>query len=149
MGVLGLGNKGAFTKVLTVAGTVLVWFPIVFTLAIAAIGSITDRVLRFDYLLPAELFPVVLVGSLLLLWAALRARSHQKIIALGLGAMLVFLIGGQVIAVFTDLASGAAEPTGWPWVLVLASLALYSLALIATGIAGVMLVKRVFSHKEN
>lgn len=148
MGVISLGKKGAFTKVLAVVGTVLVWFPVVFTLAIAAIGSIPDRVLRFDYLLPAELFPVVLVGSLLLLWAALRARSHQKIIALGLGAMLVFLIGGQVIAVITDLASGAAEPTGWPWVLVLASLALYSLALIATGVAGVMLVKNLFTLNE-
>jgi len=144
-----MGKKGILTKVLAVVGTVLVWVPIVFTLAIAVSGSISERALRFDYLLPAELFPVALMGSLLLLWAALRARSQQKIIALGLGAMLVFLIGGQVIAVFTDLASGAAEPTGWPWALVLASLALYSLALIATGIAGVRLVKRVFSHKEN
>lgn len=143
-----MGKKNTFTKVLAVVGTVLVWFPVVFTLAIAVIGSISHRVLRFDYLLPAELFPVVLVGSLLLLWAALRARSHQKIIALGLGAMLVLLIGGQAIAVFTDLASGAAEPTGWPWVLVLASLALYSLALIATGVAGLMLVKNLFTLNE-
>lgn len=146
--MLSLGKKNTFTKVLAVVGTALVWFPVVFTLAIAAISSIPDRVLRFDYLLPAELFPVVLVGSLLLLWAALRARSHQKIIALGLGAMLVFLIGGQAIAVFTDLASGAAEATGWPWALVLASLVLYSLALMATGVAGVMLVKKLFILNE-
>lgn len=137
-------KKGVLTKVLAVVGTALVWVPILFTLAISVIGSISDRILRFDYLLPAELFPFALVGSLLLLWAALRARSHQKLIGLGLGAMLVFLIGGQAIAVFTDLASGAAEPTGWPWALVVASLALYSLALIATCIAGLMLVKNLF-----
>ena len=136
-------KKGVLTKVLAVVGTALVWVPILFTLAISVIGSISDRILRFDYLLPAELFPFALVGSLLL-WAALRARSHQKLIGLGLGAMLVFLIGGQAIAVFTDLASGAAEPTGWPWALVVASLALYSLALIATCIAGLMLVKNLF-----
>ncbi len=91
-------KKGVLTKVLAVVGTALVWVPILFTLAISVIGSISDRILRFDYLLPAELFPFALVGSLLL-WAALRARSHQKLIGLGLGAMLVFLIGGQAIAV--------------------------------------------------
>ncbi|HCX79382.1 MAG TPA: hypothetical protein DG577_08205 [Firmicutes bacterium] len=137
-------KKGVLTKVLAVVGTALVWVPILSTLALSVIGSISNRVLRFDYLLPAELFPFALVGSLLLLWAALRARSHQKLIASGLGTMLVFLIGGQAIAIFTDLASGAAEPTGWPWGLVVAFLALYSLALIATCIAGLMLVKNLF-----
>ncbi|HBI55493.1 MAG TPA: hypothetical protein DDY38_01485 [Firmicutes bacterium] len=137
-------KKGVLTKVQAVVGTALVWVPILSTLALSVIGSISNRVLRFDYLLPAELFPFALVGSLLLLWAALRARSHQKLIASGLGTMLVFLIGGQAIAIFTDLASGAAEPTGWPWGLVVAFLALYSLALIATCIAGLMLVKNLF-----
>ena len=98
---------------------------------------------RFDYLMPAELFPVAFVGALLLLWAALRARSHQQLIGWGLGGAVVFLGGGQLYAVASGLASGATEPTGWPWALVIASIALYSLALIEMGIAGILLVRTV------
>ncbi len=136
-------DKGVLTKVLAWAGTVLVWIPILFTIATSVIGTISSGMLRFDWLMPAELFPVALVGALLLLWAAKRARSQRRLIGWGLVAMVVFLIGGQALAVVTGLASGAVEPTGWPWALVVASIGLYSLALIATGIAGVLLVRRL------
>ena len=136
-------QKDVFTKVLAVAGTVLVWIPILFTIITAVIGTIRDRVLRFDFLMPAELFPVALVGALLLLWAAQRARSQRKLIRWGLVAMVVFLFGGQAIAIVSGLASGAVEPTGWPWALAIASIALYTLALIEVCIAGVLLVREL------
>ncbi|MFA7077802.1 MAG: hypothetical protein WC147_05225 [Syntrophomonas sp.] len=126
------------------AGTVLTWIPILFTVIISVIGTISARTLRFDYLMPAELFPVVLAGTLLLLWAALRAHSHQKLIGWGLVATVVFLVGGQVFAVISGLASGAVEPTGWSWSLVVASIALYSLALIEIAIAGLLLVRKLY-----
>jgi hypothetical protein len=100
-------------------------------------------VLRFDFLMPAELFPVALVGALLLLWAAQRARSQRKLIRWGLVAMVVFLFGGQAIAIVSGLASGAVEPTGWPWALAISSIALYTLALIEVCIAGVLLVREL------
>jgi len=136
-------KKDVFTKVLAVAGTVLVWIPILFAIITAVIGTIRDRVLRFDFLMPAELFPVALVGALLLLWAAQRARSQRKLIRWGLVAMVVFLFGGQAIAIVSGLASGAVEPTGWPWALAISSIALYTLALIEGCIAGVLLVREV------
>ncbi|MDD4261801.1 MAG: hypothetical protein ACOX7N_10990 [Lawsonibacter sp.] len=136
-------QKDVFTKVLAVAGTVLVWIPILFTIITAVIGTIRDRVLRFDFLMPAELFPVALVGALLLLWAAQRARSQRKLIRWGLVAMVVFLFGGQAIAIVSGLASGAVEPTGWPWALAISSIALYTLALIEVCIAGVLLVREL------
>jgi hypothetical protein len=136
-------QKDVFTKVLAVAGAVLVWIPILFTIITAVIGTIRDRVLRFDFLMPAELFPVALVGALLLLWAAQRARSQRKLIRWGLVAMVVFLFGGQAIAIVSGLASGAVEPTGWPWALAISSIALYTLALIEVCIAGVLLVREL------
>lgn len=119
------------------------WIPILFAIITAVIGTIRDRVLRFDFLMPAELFPVALVGALLLLWAAQRARSQRKLIRWGLVAMVVFLFGGQAIAIVSGLASGAVEPTGWPWALAISSIALYTLALIEVCIAGVLLVREV------
>jgi hypothetical protein len=140
-------NRGVLTKVLAVAGTVLVWIPILFTIITAVIGTIYARRVRFDFLMPAELFPIALVGALLLLWAAQRARSQRKLIGWGLVSMAAFLFGGQALAVVSGLASGAAEPTGWAWALVVASIALYSLALIWVCIAGVLLVRKLYFFK--
>ncbi|CEO90198.1 hypothetical protein [Syntrophaceticus schinkii] len=140
-------NRGVLTKVLAVAGTVLVWIPILFTIITAVIGTIYARRVRFDFLMPAELFPIALVGALLLLWAAQRARSQRKLIGWGLVSMTAFLFGGQALAVVSGLASGAAEPTGWAWALVVASIALYSLALIGVCIAGVLLVRKLYFFK--
>jgi hypothetical protein len=102
---------------------------------------------RFDFLMPAELFPIALVGALLLLWAAQRARSQRKLIGWGLVSMTAFLFGGQALAVVSGLASGAIEPTGWAWALVVASIALYTLALIGVCIAGVLLVRKLYFFK--
>ena len=140
-------DKGVLTKILAVAGTVLVWLPIVFTVLTGIIGTIASRVVRFDYLMPAELLPVVLVGGVLLLRAAYRARSQMRPIGWSLGAAVIFLFGGQTIAVVTGLASGAREATGWPFVLALGSIVLYTLAVIKTGIAGVSLVRKLYSIK--
>ncbi len=140
-------NRGVLTKVLAVAGTVLVWIPILFTIITAVIGTIYARRVRFDFLMPAELFPIALVGALLLLWAAQRARSQRKLIGWGLVSMAAFLFGGQALAVVSGLASGAVEPMGWAWALVVASIALYSLALIGVCIAGVLLVRKLYFFK--
>jgi hypothetical protein len=140
-------DRGVLTKILAMTGTVLVWLPILFTVLTGIIGTIASRVLRFDYLMPAELFPLVLVGGLLLLWAAYRARLQMKHIGWSLGAAVLFLFGGQAIAVVTGLASGAREATGWPFVLVLSLIVLYTLEVIKTGIAGVSLVRKLYSIK--
>ena len=94
--------------------------------------------------MPAELFPVALVGGGLLIWAALRARSRRRIIGWGLGVAVGSLVGGQALAVVTGLASGETEPTGWWWALVLTSIVVYALALVVIGVGGVMLLRDLF-----
>jgi hypothetical protein len=140
-------KKNALTKVLAITGTVLVWFPILAPIILTTILLIVERIFRFDYLMPAELFPFALVGSGLLLWAALRAHSRTKPIGWGLGIAILTLFGGQGIAVLTGLASGEIEPIGWIWWLVLASLVLYSLALIFIGTGGALLLRDLFRQR--
>ena len=139
-------KKGPLTKGLAVVGTALVWFPILATVLTAALALIGERVLRIDYLMPAELFPFALVGGGLLMWAALRAHSRRRPIAWGLAVAVGLLIAGQVLATVTGLASGETEPTGWWWALVVASLVLYTFALVEIGTAGVLLVRDVFGR---
>jgi len=141
-------KTGVVTKVLAVIGTVLVWLPIVATVGLSVVGSLAARVLRFDYLMPAELFPVAFLGGGLLLLASLLARSRRGLIGWGLALMLGMLVGGQALATLTGLASGEIEPTGWPWALVLASIAAYSMTLVELGIAGALLVRDLFQRSE-
>ncbi|HEX6384498.1 MAG TPA: hypothetical protein VF177_07500, partial [Anaerolineae bacterium] len=63
-------KKGILTRILAIVGTVLVWLPILAPVMFSMAAIIEERVFRFDYLMPAELFPVALVGGGLLIWAA-------------------------------------------------------------------------------
>ena len=139
-----MSRKDWLTKALAIVGTVLAWFPVLAPVVLSAIVLIARHMFLFDYLMPAELFLFALAGGGLLIWVAVRARAYRGIIGGGLGAAVAGLAGAQVIAVATGLASGDTEPAGWPWALVLASLGVLWLALIAVGIGGVLLVRKLF-----
>jgi hypothetical protein len=141
-------NPNLVTKIMALVGTVLVWFPILAPFLLSVTALLQGRVFRFDYLMPAELFPMTLVGGGALLWAALRAHSHRKLIGWSLGLALVLLVGGQALAVVSGLASGATRPTGVWWALVLASLAGSSLAAVGLGLGGVWLLRDLFKPPQ-
>ncbi len=144
-----MAKKGALTKTLAIAGTVLVWFPILAPVLFSVVAIIQASIFRFDYLMPAELFPAALVGGGALLWAALRARSRRGLIAWGLGVAIAFLIGSQVLAVVTGLASGEREPDGWWRVLVLGSIVVYALAVVVVGVGGGLLLGDLFRSRRS
>ena len=141
-------KKNAFTKILAIVGTVLAWFPILAPVLLSLILFIGEGRFLLDYLMPAELFPFALAGAILLLWAGLRARSHWKLIAWGLGIAVGLLVGSQALAVVTGLASGATEPVGVWWILVLASLAIFTLGLVTIGVGGILLLRDLFKPAQ-
>ncbi|MGA2488717.1 MAG: hypothetical protein ABSF99_00820 [Anaerolineales bacterium] len=141
-------NKGLLTKTLAIVGTLLVWFPILAPISLTAAEFIHTRLFRLDYLMPAELFPLVLVGGGLLLWAALRRRAYGGLIGWGLGSAVILLVGSQGLAVLTGLATGRTRPGGWQWALVLAALIGYILAVIATGVGGALLLRDLFKTER-
>ncbi len=137
------------TKILAIIGTVLIWLPILAPLFFSAVRFVQARRFLLDYLMPAELILLVLVGGGLLIGVAMRVHSHQALIGGGLGAAIMLLGGGQGIAIATGLASGKIEPAGWPWTVVLASLAAYALAVIVVGVGGLLLTRELFaSHRQ-
>ena len=137
-------NRDVLATSLAVVGTALVWIPILAPILFSVALMITEKMLRFDYLMPAELFLLALVGGVLLLWITIRVHSHQRMVGWALAVAVFLLVGGQVLAEVTGLASGAMEPAGWRWALVLTSLVGYSLALVAMGISGLLLVRELF-----
>lgn len=118
--------------------------PVIFSLAVL----FSEGIFRFDYLLPAELFPMGLIGGGLLFRAASQRLLHRKLISWSLVIAVGSLILGQILAVVTGLASGEIGPSGWPWLLVTASIIIYSLALIGVGVGGLLLLRNFYHPPE-
>ncbi len=136
--------KNTLTKGLAIVGTALAWFPILAPVVLAVLAFMAGRGFLLDYLMPAELFPVAMVGAGLLLWAALRARSRRGLIGGGLAVAAGFLVGVQAVGIAAGFASGNAEPAGWLMALIFAAIAIYALALVAVAVGGVLLVRDLF-----
>ncbi len=139
-----MGKKTTLTKILAILGTVLAWLPILAPVLFSAARFIQARRFRFDYLMPAELFPLFLAGGLLLLWAATRAHSQRGIIGWSFGAAIALLFSGQALAVVTGLASGEIEPPGLWFAIVSGSVFAYALAIVIMGIGGILLLRDIF-----
>ncbi len=138
------GKKDGLTKGLAIAGTALIWLPIVAPVVLTLILLISRGIFRFDFLMPAELFPLAAIGGGLLIWAALRARSRRGLILGGFGIAIALLVLGQLLAVVTGLANGDTEPSGFWFVLVIAMIVGYSLAVVAVAVGGVLILRDLF-----
>jgi hypothetical protein len=136
--------KNTLTKFLAIAGTVFVWFPILAPVFFSIVSLIGDGRFRFDYLMPAELFPVILAGWILLIWAAVRTHSRLKFIAWGAGAAAAVIVIGMVLTRVTGLATGERELAGGLSVMFAAIFILFWLAIIATGVGGILLLRDLF-----
>lgn len=143
-----MGKRDGLSKTLALVGSTLVLLPLVAPVVLSAVRFAQAGRLQLDYLMPAELFLVALVGGVLLLWAALRARSHMALVAWSFGAAAGLLASSMAVASLTGLASGAAEPSGWRIVVVVGLLVGYILALVVLAATGVMLVVSLFRPTE-
>ncbi|ABN07275.1 hypothetical protein Mlab_1106 [Methanocorpusculum labreanum Z] len=130
-------KKAAF--VCSVIGTVLLWIPIALTLVTGVVGSIFAGKLLMDYLMPAELFFLVLAGWILLIVGSVFSGKWKIPVVITGVATLILLFGAQILAVVSGLASGVVPAEGMIWYLVLGMLILYDLLVIVLGILGIRL----------
>jgi hypothetical protein len=141
-------DMNKINKTLTGIGTFLVWFPLLIPFLFSITLFISSGLFRFDFLMPAELFPIELLGGGLLVWAAIRMKKRRRIILSSLFLAAASLIGSQSLAVITGLANGTTKPDGWQWILVLSVLTIYIFSLVALGIGGILLLRDNFLHKN-
>lgn len=134
-------RKDAVNKGLAIVGTVLVWLPVLAPVLLGLAAYIAGRTFLFDYLMPAELFLLVLVGGGLLTWVAVQTHLHGKLIGGGLATAVVALMLCQGLAVWTGLASGDIEPEGWPLIVVMTCLGVYITAVLVVGVGGIWLLR--------
>jgi hypothetical protein len=140
-------RAGALVKTAAIVGTLLVWFPLAVPLATTDWSSLGTPRFNFDWLMPAELSPVMLLGSLFLLTAALVSHKRRALVGWGLGVAIGSWVLAAVLAQVTGLASGATEPTGLPVIAVLGAFVVYAAAEVELGVAGILLIRDLFSHE--
>jgi hypothetical protein len=142
-------QKNPLTKIFAVSGAILLWAPILFMFLTAIVGSIMSGTLLFDYLMLAELFPLVALGLVLLVLASLLARTYRHRFGWGAVAALLALTGGQLFASASGLASGEAEPFGAVFAVVISSIIVYNVIIVALAVLAVFLVKRLFQKRPD
>jgi hypothetical protein len=134
------------TRLLAIAGTVLVCLVLLSPVVFGVFRWLRAGWFTLDYLMPAELSPVALLGGLLLVAASVLARSLRGLIIGGLVAAVLLLVGFQWVAVVSGLASGETEAWVIWWAIVFAGIALFIIALICVAVGGVLLLRRLFSR---
>lgn len=142
-------QKSVLTKIFTISGTLLLWAPIVFMFVTAIIGSIMGKALLFDYLMLAELFPIIALGLILLVLASLICKTYRKWFGWGSVAALAALTSGQIFASVSGLASGALAENGAAFAVVIASIVVYNLVVVALAILGILLIRRLFRKEPD
>lgn len=139
-------KRNLLTKILAILGTVLTGAPFALMLVTSAGSLIMDHRFRCDFLIPGELFPVILIGGGLLIWAALRAHSRSKLLIWMSGLAAFFLIGGQILAVVTGINESMTAGRFW-LALVIGSVIVYDLMGLGICVGGVLLLKDLFGKQ--
>ena len=142
---VNLKQKSALTKIFAISGTILLWAPFLFMLVTAIWGSIQQKSLMIDYLMLAELFPIVALGLILLVLASLISRVYAKWFGWGSVAALVALAGGQIFATVTGLAAGASTQANAAMTIVIVSIVIFNLIILALAILSIVFLRQLFS----
>ena len=136
-----MGKRDFFTKILAWVGTLGISAVLLLPVVFAVTRYFQSGHFNFDWLLPMELAPLVLVCGLLLFWAALRAKSHSRPIAWGMLIAIVMFIASMAYAVWSGLASGETEAAGTPWMIATAIIILSEFGMLITAVSGFSLLK--------
>jgi hypothetical protein len=134
-------NVGGAWRVLALAGTVIVWLPLGVPILFAVVAFLGTGQVRFDWLMPAELFWLALAGGGLLIAVALRAHRRQGLVIGSFCSGIALLALSQAIAVASGIASGESAASGIWWALSLTFLAAYQLGILLTGCGGLLLLR--------
>lgn len=139
--------ENRFTKTLAVAGTLLVWYPILRALCVSSDFLIDQGELVDDYAYTLQHFSTALLGGLLLIWAASRARRRQKIILwsylLGVGALIL----GLTLASVFGLDSDVIRPE--TYLVAFLSVGFFVLVTVVMAVGGVLLLRDLFRPPIN
>jgi hypothetical protein len=134
-------KQTTLTKRLAIIGCIFLWLPLMAPVIFALRYFRGSGKFMLDFLMPFEIFPLVLLGSGLLIWAAIRSKLRVRHIGWAFSAAVLLMALGLVIAQVSGLASGRTAPDG-TWDTIVTGLLIASdIALMATAVGGTLLVR--------
>jgi hypothetical protein len=145
-------NRLGHTRGLAIAGTVLLWLPFAL-MAVSMPGPIRIGGL-FELLAigAMELFPAVLLGGGLLMWAAVRARSHRRLVGWSLAVPAASLVACMALSRVMLSLGGPMWSVSWPGAVIEASFVpvsiVYWVGLTVAAVAGVSLVRTLYARSR-
>ena len=140
-------QRSVLTKIFTISGTLLLWAPILFMFITGIVGSIMSKTLLFDYLMLAEMFPIVALGLVLLVLASLLSGTFRKWFGWGSVAALLSLTAAQIVSTASGLASGALAESGGVLATVIAAIVVYNVIIGALAVLAIFLLRRLFQKQ--
>lgn len=129
-------------KITTIIAVFLLLSPIAFMLLTAIPTLVNLQMIRIDYLIPLEVFPIVLTGAGILTLIACKTNIYKRKICTLVVLLIVMFFGGQYLAVITGISDGSASATGWAFITVVISMIAYDILAVIIGIYGI----RVYKH---
>mgnify|MGYP001548855002 CR=1 FL=1 len=133
-------------RALAVIGMLLVALPLAFPACISVVFFVRTGTLRVDPLMPAEMVLGYLAGAAMLLVPSMGLKVQRRELLGSVVVALTSLGGAQALAFLLGLASGTRPASGWRLVTVVALLAAYIAAVVATGIVGGRIARRAFQR---
>jgi hypothetical protein len=144
-----LEKNTLFTKILVIVGNILLWIPLLLPCIFLLIFLVQEGRVLFDFLMPAELFPAVIVGLLLLFWVSLRIKKRRASVGFGTGFAVLMLIGAQVVASVGKIPAGETQIAGGAKLLALSMIILFDLALVFVGVNGIVLLIKLIRDSQD
>lgn len=142
-----MSTKPFWPKVMALGGTLMVLAPLAFTLLLGIIHLLSSKFLMFDYLLPAELYPLVFIGGLMLIAVAFWQKLERKLIGVSLGVATLALL--LVIAIgLAGLEPKAGQPVSFQMIIIYLLLTVYTGALVALGWGGFKLFRQLSTRGQ-
>jgi hypothetical protein len=147
-GVVVMKRATVWMKVIAIVGAIIASVPPLAPLVFTRWGALGTGHFNFDWLMPAELFPLAFLGGSMLLAVALSVRSHRALLGWGLGIAAGSLAAGLGFAQVSGLASGAIQPEGPAMWFLVAMLAVYTAAAAEMSVAGILLSRDLVGHRD-
>lgn len=134
--------------VLVGLGIVLVFFPLIAPIVLSLIYLAQEGQFMLDYLMPAEIYPFALFGTLLLIVIAAKTKIKFRELLWTFILGILMLVGLQVFALVTGVANGDTPFEGFYANMLLSMLVLFILCQIALGVFGIILF-RILRNRNN
>lgn len=135
-------------KIFAILGTLAVWAPTVFMVVSSLFGSLASGTFLMDFLLPAELFLIELVGMLLLVFASWKeGHLFKPLVFLSVGA-IVCMATIVIFAEATGMATGSGDPQLWMEIFVYAFTLLMSACFILLGWVGLKFTLWLYAKEK-